>query len=79
VVANCLCLPYRDDSFDAALSIAVLHHISSLPRRQRLVAETMRILRPGGRALFYAWAQEQHDGRSGRARPPARKTPPART
>eukprot|EP00962_Isochrysis_galbana_P002989 scaffold834_cov130-Isochrysis_galbana.AAC.5 len=25
----------------------------------------MRILRPGGRGLFYAWALEQHDGRSG--------------
>jgi len=65
VVADCLALAYRDASFDAALSIAVLHHISSPERRRLLVAETLRVLRPGGRALFYAWALEQHDGVSG--------------
>ena len=27
----------------------------------------MRIIRPGGRALFYAWAYEQSEGRSGHA------------
>jgi hypothetical protein len=48
--------------YDAALNIAVLHHISSPARRRKLVAETMRLLRPGGIALFYAWALEQEDG-----------------
>eukprot|EP00516_Mucochytrium_quahogii_P006195 CAMPEP_0203760512 /NCGR_PEP_ID=MMETSP0098-20131031/13781_1 /ASSEMBLY_ACC=CAM_ASM_000208 /TAXON_ID=96639 /ORGANISM=" , Strain NY0313808BC1" /LENGTH=407 /DNA_ID=CAMNT_0050654095 /DNA_START=154 /DNA_END=1377 /DNA_ORIENTATION=+ len=61
-VADNLHLPFRDGIFDAVLSIAVLHHISSEARRVRLVSETMRIVKPGGRGLFYAWAQEQDDG-----------------
>ena len=58
-------LPYRSGAFDAALSIAVLHHVSSEGRRRLLFAETLRVLRPGGLALFYAWAMDQSDGRSG--------------
>ena len=53
-VADVMALPYRAGAFDAALSIAVLHHVSSEPRRALLVAETLRVLRPGGVALFYA-------------------------
>ena len=64
-VADALTLPYRDGIFDAAMSIAVLHHISSVARRRSLLEETFRVLRPGGRALFYAWAMEQTEGRSG--------------
>ena len=58
-------LPYRSGAFDAALSIAVLHHVSREGRRRLLFAETLRVLRPGGLALFYAWAMDQSDGRSG--------------
>lgn len=57
--ADALHLPYRDEVFDAILSIAVLHHISSRERRMRLMSEALRVLRPGGQALFYAWAFEQ--------------------
>ena len=60
-------VPYRSGVFDAALSIAVLHHVSSEARRRLLLAETLRVLRPGGFALFYAWAMEQDGGRSGHA------------
>ena len=56
------CLPLRSRSFDVALNIAVLHHVSSEPRRRKLVTETMRLLTVGGTALFYAWALEQADG-----------------
>lgn len=58
-------LPYRDSIFDAVLSIAVLHHISSRERRILLIRECMRVLRIGGKGLFYAWALEQRGGRSG--------------
>ena len=44
------------------LSIAVLHHISTEARRKLLIAETMRIVKRGGEALFYAWALEQEAG-----------------
>lgn len=62
---DAVCLSLRSGAFDVALNIAVLHHISSLGRRRKLVAETMRLVRPGGVALFYAWALEQESGVSG--------------
>ena len=55
-------LPLRSSRFDAALNVAVLHHVSTAARRAALVAETMRVLRVGGVALFYAWALEQETG-----------------
>lgn len=54
-------LPLQSSAFDGALSIAVLHHVSTLERRRFAVSEVFRILRVGGRALFYAWALEQRD------------------
>ena len=63
--ADVMVLPYRVGVFDAALSIAVLHHVSSADRRRLLIAETLRVLRPGGKALIYAWAKDQKRGRSG--------------
>ena len=65
--ADVMLLPYRSGVYDAALSIAVLHHVSTAARRRLLVLETLRVLRQGGLALFYAWAAEQSEGRSGHA------------
>ena len=62
MVADAVILPYRSNVFDYALNIAVLHHISSPERRVELVKETMRIIKVGGVALFYAWALEQEQG-----------------
>ena len=69
LAADALALPYRSGCFDACLSIAVLHHISTVPRRRRLVSECLRVVRVGGRALLCAWAREQR-GRPGQALPP---------
>ena len=60
--------PSRSRAFDAALCVAVLHHASTDARRRAIVGETMRIVRPGGVALFYAWAYEQDRGGGQRAR-----------
>lgn len=57
---DCLYLPYKDDSFDAAISIAVIHHLSTRERRRRAISEIVRILRPTGKCLIYVWAKEQH-------------------
>ncbi|XP_060754170.1 probable tRNA methyltransferase 9B [Neoarius graeffei] len=52
-------LPYRDGCFDAMLSIAVIHHISTKERRIRALKEMARTLRVGGRVMIYVWAMEQ--------------------
>jgi len=59
VRTDCLSLPFRSESADAVISIAVIHHLSSWPRRRKALFEMLRILKPGGRCLIYAWAMEQ--------------------
>jgi SAM-dependent methyltransferase len=55
-------LPFRDGIFDAAICIAVLHHLASLDRRVAVIRELLRIVRPGGRIMVQAWAMEQEQG-----------------
>jgi len=64
MVSDCLCAPLRSGSFDAVLSIAVLHHLSTEPRRVQALREAARLLRPGGQLLVYCWSYEQDDQRS---------------
>lgn len=59
LISDCLNLPYKDDSFDAAISIAVIHHLSTNERRRQAIFELARILRPRGKCLIYVWAKEQ--------------------
>ncbi|KAJ1966344.1 tRNA methyltransferase, has a role in tRNA modification [Dipsacomyces acuminosporus] len=63
MVSDGLDLPYRDGSFDFAISIAVIHHFSSPERRLQAVKELLRIIRPGGTVLVFAWALEQNGRR----------------
>ena len=63
--ADIISLPMRSGIFDLVLCVAVLHHLSTIKRRETAIQECIRILRPGGKALFFAWAQEQDDGFSG--------------
>lgn len=58
-VADVRELPFRDCVFDAAVNIAVVHHLATEERRVSAWRETMRILRPGGRLLAYVWALER--------------------
>lgn len=46
-VADALCLPYRPASCDGVLCIAVLHHVSSMERRLRLLRQLLALLVPG--------------------------------
>lgn len=41
-------LPFEDGSFDAAGAFTMLHHVASTEQQQRLLAEMIRVLRPGG-------------------------------
>lgn len=58
-VADCMNLPLRDNSVDAAICIAVMHHLSTHERRLRCLEELGRIVKPGGRINVQAWAMEQ--------------------
>ncbi|XP_063414657.1 uncharacterized protein LOC134696667 [Mytilus trossulus] len=59
LVADNQSLPFRDCAFDAVISVGVLHHFSTEPRRVKALNELCRILRPGGKLLVYVWAYEQ--------------------
>ena len=58
-VCNAVSLPHKPNSFDAVLSIAMLHHLSTPQRRGRALSEMIRVLRPGGCLLVYVWAAGQ--------------------
>ncbi|KAK0162923.1 hypothetical protein PV327_006651 [Microctonus hyperodae] len=59
LLSDCLQLPFKTNSVDAIISIAVIHHLSTHERRQNAFLELLRVLRPGGRCLVYVWAKEQ--------------------
>ncbi|KAI9923687.1 hypothetical protein ASPWEDRAFT_177890 [Aspergillus wentii DTO 134E9] len=71
IVADILNLPHPDSFFDFAISIAVIHHLSTPDRRVQAIGEILRTLkpgvkgRPGGKALIYVWALEQKSSRRG--------------
>lgn len=56
-------LPFRDGSFDAVLSLAVVHHFATTERRVGAIKELARILRIGGRVIITVWALEQKQRR----------------
>lgn len=58
-VCDNLELPFRNESFDAVLSLAVIHHFATTERRINAIRELARILRIGGRVVITVWALEQ--------------------
>ncbi|CAN0909180.1 tRNA (carboxymethyluridine(34)-5-O)-methyltransferase [Linum grandiflorum] len=61
LVADAVNLPYRNGFGDAAISIAVLHHLSTEIRRKKAVEELVRVVKKGGHVLITVWAAEQED------------------
>lgn len=58
--ANGLNLPYRPQTIDAAICIAVIHHIPTLADRIQFLKNILQALhRPHGLLLFTVWAAEQ--------------------
>jgi tRNA (uracil-5-)-methyltransferase TRM9 len=50
-VADILSLPHPLATFDFAISIAVIHHLSTSERRSEAIASILAHLKPGGKAL----------------------------
>ncbi|CAA7401043.1 unnamed protein product [Spirodela intermedia] len=61
LVADAVGLPFRSGYGDAAISVAVLHHLSTEGRRRKAVEELVRVVRRGGHVLITVWAVEQED------------------
>ncbi|KAM3586081.1 tRNA methyltransferase, has a role in tRNA modification [Umbelopsis sp. WA50703] len=59
MVCDALRTPYRDNTFDFAISIAVIHHFSTPERRLIAIKELLRIVKPGSPILIFVWALEQ--------------------
>ncbi|KAG2182206.1 hypothetical protein INT43_007133 [Umbelopsis isabellina] len=59
MVCDALSTPYRDSTFDFAISIAVIHHFSTPERRLVAIKELLRIVKPGCPILIFVWALEQ--------------------
>ena len=69
IVADNLALPHDGSGvggrFDFAISIAVIHHLSTPERRQEAIGSVLECLREDGKALIYVWALEQKSSRRG--------------
>jgi len=48
-LADVSCLPYPDETFDWAISVATYHHLTGNEERQTALNELRRVLKPGGR------------------------------
>ncbi|KAL3233446.1 tRNA (carboxymethyluridine(34)-5-O)-methyltransferase [Nakaseomyces bracarensis] len=65
LVADGQSLPHREDTFDFAISIAVVHHWTTRERRISAIKHILSKVKPGGQALIYCWALEQGRSRRG--------------
>ncbi|NXU57497.1 TRM9B methyltransferase, partial [Turnix velox] len=59
LVCDNLNLPFRDECFNAIISIGVIHHFSTKQRRIKAIKEMARVLMPRGQMMIYVWAMEQ--------------------
>jgi ubiquinone/menaquinone biosynthesis C-methylase UbiE len=48
VSGDAAALEYADDSFDSVACFTMLHHVPTVSLQNRLLAEALRVLRPGG-------------------------------
>lgn len=60
-VMNCdMCsIPLHSNSFDAILSIASFHHLSTTPRQIQALQEMKRLVKYNGKILLSVWSKEQ--------------------
>jgi tRNA (uracil-5-)-methyltransferase TRM9 len=59
ITSDALCLPFSDNTFDWAISVATYHHIKGREEREKAFIELKRILKPGGEAFLTVWNHGQ--------------------
>lgn len=58
-LADVRTLPYRDNTFDHAISVATYHHVKGKTDRLAALRELKRILKPDGEAFITVWNRWQ--------------------
>lgn len=58
-LADATRLPYHDEAFDWAISVATYHHIKGEKERQAALNELRRVLKSGGEAFITVWNRGQ--------------------
>jgi len=59
VAGDAVSLPFPDNSFDWAISVAAYHHIRGREEREKAFKELRRVLKPKGEAFVTVWNREQ--------------------
>ena len=60
-IADTLNIPYRKNVFDYVISIAVIHHLSTVENRLASILELIRIANIGGIIYILVWSFEQEE------------------
>ena len=58
-LADATRLPFKNEAFDWAISVATYHHLKSTRDRQAALIELRRVLKPHGEALITVWNHGQ--------------------
>jgi len=61
IVADASALPFKDHSFDCAISVAAYHHIKGKKEQGIAFAELKRVLKPGAEAFITVWNRWQKE------------------
>lgn len=59
VLGDAVHLPYSDETFDRAISVATYHHIKGRENKETALRELRRVLKPGGEAFITVWNRWQ--------------------
>ena len=59
IYGDILDLPYSNNTFDHTMSIAVIHHLSTIDKRKKAIEELIRVTKKGGKVFILVWAFEQ--------------------
>jgi len=58
-LADVRSLPYRDNTFDHAISVATYHHVKGKTEKLAALRELRRVLKPGSEAFITVWNRWQ--------------------